>query len=146
MDLGDDLSTRVDALMDGLVADLKRLTAIPSVAFPGFPPEPVREAHDLLVDLLRGAGVEQVERLDLPDTAPVVVAEVPPPEPGAPTVLLYGHYDVQPPGDEALWLSPPFEPTPVEGGLRARGIADDKANIIVHLGVLRAFAGRPRSG
>ncbi|WP_405186926.1 M20/M25/M40 family metallo-hydrolase [Streptomyces anulatus] len=146
MDLGDDLSTRVDALMDGLVADLKRLTAIPSVAFPGFPPEPVREAHDLLVDLLRGAGVERVERLDLPDTAPVVVAEVPPPAPGAPTVLLYGHYDVQPPGDEALWFSPPFEPTPVEGGLRARGIADDKANIIVHLGVLRAFAGRPPVG
>lgn len=146
MDLGDDLSTRVDALMDGLVADLERLTAIPSVAFPGFPPEPVREAHDLLVDLLRGAGVEQVERLDLPDTAPVVVAEVPPPTPGAPTVLLYGHYDVQPPGDEALWLSPPFEPTPVEGGLRARGIADDKANIIVHLGVLRAFEGRPPVG
>ncbi|MFI7258630.1 M20/M25/M40 family metallo-hydrolase, partial [Streptomyces anulatus] len=132
MDLGDDLSARVDALMDGLVADLERLTSIPSVAFPGFPPEPVREAHDLLVDLLRGAGVEQVERLDLPDTAPVVVAEVPPPAPGAPTVLLYGHYDVQPPDDEALWLSPPFEPTPVEGGLRARGIADDKANIALH--------------
>ncbi|MDQ0694885.1 M20/M25/M40 family metallo-hydrolase [Streptomyces sp. W4I9-2] len=146
MDRGDDLSTRVDALMGGLVADLERLTAIPSVAFPGFPPEPVREAHDLLVDLLRGAGVEQVERLDLPDPAPVVVAEVPPPAPGAPIVLLHGHYDVQPPGDEALWLSPPFEPTPVEGGLRARGIADDKANIIVHLGVLRAFEGRSRSG
>ncbi|MFJ2435674.1 hypothetical protein ACIOWM_20935 [Streptomyces anulatus] len=55
MDLGDDLSTRVDALMDGLVADLERLTAIPSIAFPGFPgfpPEPAREVHDLLVDLL----------------------------------------------------------------------------------------------
>lgn len=52
MDLGDDLSTWVDALMDGLVADLERLTAIPSIAFPGFRPEPVQEAHDLLVDLL----------------------------------------------------------------------------------------------
>ncbi|MFJ9885589.1 hypothetical protein ACIQRW_06985 [Streptomyces sp. NPDC091287] len=49
MDPGDDLSTRVDALMDGLVDDLERLTAIPSIAFPGFPPGPVREAHDLLV-------------------------------------------------------------------------------------------------
>lgn len=72
MDQGDDLSTRVDALTDGLVADLERSAAIPSIAFPGFPPEPVREAHDLLVDLLRGAGVEKAERLDLPGTAPVV--------------------------------------------------------------------------
>ncbi|MFJ4897926.1 M20/M25/M40 family metallo-hydrolase [Streptomyces sp. NPDC088727] len=141
-----DLGSRVDTLMDGLTADLKRLTAIPSVAFPGFPAEPVRQAHDLLVDLLRGAGVERIERLDLPDTAPVVVAEVPPPTPDAPTVLLYGHYDVQPPGDESLWLSPPFEPTPVAGGLRARGIADDKSNLIVHLGVLRAYEGRPPTG
>ncbi|MGW0673319.1 M20/M25/M40 family metallo-hydrolase [Streptomyces sp. NPDC002746] len=141
-----DLGSRVDTLMDGLTADLERLTAIPSVAFPGFPAEPVRQAHDLLVDLLRGAGVERIERLDLPDTAPVIVAEVPPPTPDAPTVLLYGHYDVQPPGDESLWLSPPFEPTPVAGGLRARGIADDKSNLIVHLGVLRAYEGRPPTG
>ncbi|MEU5289367.1 hypothetical protein AB0G97_36020 [Streptomyces sp. NPDC020755] len=49
MDPGDDLNTRVDALMDGLVADLERLKAIPSIAFPGLPPDPVREAHDLLV-------------------------------------------------------------------------------------------------
>ncbi|MEU2573816.1 hypothetical protein ACIP3B_22930 [Streptomyces anulatus] len=55
MDLGDDLSTRVDALMDGLVADLELLTAIPSVALPGFPPEPVREAHDLLVTHLESS-------------------------------------------------------------------------------------------
>ncbi|MEV7403143.1 M20/M25/M40 family metallo-hydrolase [Streptomyces sp. NPDC091267] len=141
-----DLGSRVDTLMDGLTADLKRLTAIPSVAFPGYPAEPVRQAHDLLVELLRGAGVERIDRLDLPGTAPVIVAEVPPPAPEAPTVLLYGHYDVQPPGDEDLWLSPPFEPTPVEGGLRARGIADDKANLIVHLGVLRAYEGRPPVG
>ncbi|NED91677.1 M20/M25/M40 family metallo-hydrolase [Streptomyces sp. SID11233] len=141
-----DLGSRVDTLMDGLTADLERLTAIPAVAFSGFPAEPVRQAHDLLVDLPHGAGVERIERLDLPDTAPVIVAEVPPPAPDAPTVLLYGHYDVQPPGDESLWLSPPFEPTPVAGGLRARGIADDKSNLIVHLGVLRAYGGRPPTG
>ncbi|WP_327655122.1 M20/M25/M40 family metallo-hydrolase [Streptomyces sp. NBC_00483] len=136
----------VDRLMDGLRSDLERLAAIPSVAFPGYPEEPVREAHDLLVGLLRDAGVEHVETLDLPDTAPVIFGEIPPPTPDAPTVLLYSHYDVQPPGDESLWKSPPFEPTAIEGGLRARGIADDKSNVIAHLGMLRAFGGRPPVG
>ncbi|MFF1255871.1 M20/M25/M40 family metallo-hydrolase [Streptomyces sp. NPDC058321] len=141
-----DLQAEVDALMDGLRADLERLAAIPSIAFPGFPAEPVREAHDLLVGLLGEAGVERIERIDLPDTAPVILGEIPPPTPDAPTVLLYSHYDVQPAGDERLWKSPPFEPTPVEGGLRARGIADDKSNVIAHLGMLRAFKGRPPVG
>jgi acetylornithine deacetylase/succinyl-diaminopimelate desuccinylase-like protein len=141
-----ELETRVDGLMDGLRADLERLAAIPSIAFPGYPPEPVREAHDLVVSLLRGAGVPTVERLDLPGTAPVIYGEIPPPEPDAPTVLLYGHYDVQPAGDESLWLSPPFAPTPVPGGLRARGIADDKSNIVAHLGMLRLYGGRPPVG
>ncbi|MFD7201717.1 M20/M25/M40 family metallo-hydrolase [Streptomyces sp. NPDC059893] len=141
-----DLQAEVDGLMDGLRADLERLAAIPSIAFPGFPAEPVREAHDLLVGLLGEAGVERIERIDLPDTAPVILGEIPPPTPDAPTVLLYSHYDVQPAGDEKLWKSPPFEPTPVEGGLRARGIADDKSNVIALLGMLRAFKGRPPVG
>ncbi|WP_409237610.1 M20/M25/M40 family metallo-hydrolase [Streptomyces sp. PA5.6] len=136
----------VDGLMDGLRADLERLAAIPSIAFPGFPAGPVEEAHDLVAGLLRDAGVPHVERLDLPDTAPVIYGEIPPPSPDAPTVLLYGHYDVQPPGDASLWKSPPFEPTPVEGGLRARGIADDKSNVIAHLGMVRAYEGRPPVG
>ncbi|MGA4842623.1 M20/M25/M40 family metallo-hydrolase [Streptomyces sp. G45] len=142
----EELATTVDGLMDGLRADLERLAAIPSIAFPGFPSGPVEEAHDLVAALLRDAGVPTVERLDLPDTAPAVYGEIPPPAPDAPTVLLYGHYDVQPPGDETLWRSPPFEPTPVEGGLRARGIADDKSNVIAHLGMLRAYGGRPPVG
>ncbi|MER7346799.1 M20/M25/M40 family metallo-hydrolase [Streptomyces aurantiacus] len=147
----EELATTVDGLMDGLRADLVRLAEIPSIAFPGFPGGPVREAHDLVVGLLRDAGVPTVERLDLPDTAPVVYGEIPPPRPDAPTVLLYGHYDVQPPGDERLWKSPPFEPTEVEEaghgrGLRARGIADDKSNVIAHVGLLRAYGGRPPVG
>ncbi|MYW66414.1 M20/M25/M40 family metallo-hydrolase [Streptomyces sp. SID8379] len=144
-----DPQAEVDRLMDGLRADLERLAAIPSIAFPGFPAAPVHEAHDLLVGLLRDAGVDRIERIDLPDTAPVIFGEIPPPTPDAPTVLLYSHYDVQPPGDESLWESPPFEPTPVQeagGGLRARGIADDKSNVIAHLGMLRAFDGRPPVG
>ncbi|MCX4667948.1 M20/M25/M40 family metallo-hydrolase [Streptomyces sp. NBC_01381] len=142
----EDTVATVDDLMDTLRADLERLAAIPSIAFPGFPAEAVFAAHDLVVELLRGAGVPTVERLDLPNTAPVIYGEIPPPSPDAPTVLLYGHYDVQPPGDQSLWKSPPFEPTPIEGGLRARGIADDKSNVIAHLGMLRAYEGRPPVG
>ncbi|MGD3109980.1 M20/M25/M40 family metallo-hydrolase [Streptomyces sp. YGL11-2] len=140
------LESTVDALMDDLCADLKRLAAIPSIAFPGFSPEPVLQARDLVVALLRDAGVTDIRELNLPDTAPVITATLPPPTPDAPTVLLYAHYDVQPPGDEHLWDSPPFEPTDIEGGIRARGIADDKANVMVHIGALRAFGGRPPVG
>ena len=96
------------------------------------------EAHDLLVALLRDAGVEQIDRLDLPDTSPIIVASLPGP-PGAPTVLLYAHYDVQPAGDESLWRTRPFEPTEIDGTIYGRGVADDKSNLICQLGALRAL-------
>ncbi|MFD5186193.1 M20/M25/M40 family metallo-hydrolase [Streptomyces sp. NPDC058372] len=141
-----DPQSRADEVMDGVWADLARLAAIDSVAFPGHPEAPVRRACDLVAELFQEAGVPHVELLDLPDTAPVVYGEILPPSPHAPTVLLYAHYDVQPPGDPAAWLSPPFEPTPVEGGLRARGVADDKSNVAAHLGMVRAYEGRPPVG
>ncbi|WP_052488423.1 M20/M25/M40 family metallo-hydrolase [Streptomyces sp. 150FB] len=136
--------------MDGLRADLVRLAAIPSVAFPGFPAEPVLEACDMVAGLLEDAGAGPVRRLEVPGAPPVLLADVPPPVPGAPTVLFYAHYDVQPPGDTERWDSPPFEPVSymTEHGeaLRARGIADDKANIIAVIGMLRAYGGRPPVG
>lgn len=135
----------VDKLLPALCADLEALASIPSISFPGYPREPVQQAHDRVVGLLRSAGISQVESLQLPDTAPIVIGRIPPP-PGAPTVLLYAHYDVQPPGDESLWMSPPFTPTRDNGTIRARGIADDKSNIIVHIGALRAFEGKPPVG
>ena len=95
--------------------------------------------------------MQDLEDLHLPDTSPIITGYIPPPTPDAPTVLLYGHYDVQPPGDVAAWVSPPFTPTeyadPEHGqAIRGRGIADDKANLAVHLGALRAFDGRPPVG
>jgi cysteinylglycine-S-conjugate dipeptidase len=136
------------SLMPELKTELARLVAIPSVSAPGFPEETrpaLLEAHETTLALLRGAGVEQVGSLELPDTAPVITGEIPAPG-GAPTVLLYGHYDVVPAGDEDLWDSPPFEATERGGAIYGRGTADSKANILVHVGALGAWQGRPPVG
>ena len=141
----DTASEIVHGLMPSLKSDLDHLVRIPSIAFPGYDPGPVQAAHDLIVELLRGAGVEQLETLRLPDTAPVITGEIPAP-PGAPTVLLYGHYDVVPGGDETKWDSPPFTPSERDGGIYGRGTADSKSNLIAHIGALRAWEGRPPVG
>ena len=139
------LEGRVERLMPRLKEDLIRLSRIPSIAFPGFDRKPVLEAHDTVVELLRDAGVPRVAALSLPETSPVITGEIPAPD-GAPTVLLYAHYDVQPPGDERAWKTPPFEPAERDGAIYARGVADDKSNLIAHIGALRAFDGRPPVG
>ncbi|MEU8607550.1 M20/M25/M40 family metallo-hydrolase [Actinoplanes sp. NPDC048791] len=137
---------RVAELMPGLVEDLKRLTSIPSVASAGFPAEPLLAAHDFVIDRLRDAGVVAIESLTIEGkTAPVVVAEVAAP-PGAPTVLLYTHYDVVPAGDESLWHTPPFEAVEKDGALYGRGTADSKANVMSIIGALKVFGGRPPVG
>ncbi|MCU0308092.1 MAG: M20/M25/M40 family metallo-hydrolase [Thermoleophilia bacterium] len=130
--------------MPELRRDLDALVRIPSVSGPGRPQAPLREAHDMVAALFAGAGV-RTWSLELPDTAPIVMGEIPAP-PGAPTVLLYSHYDVVPAGDESLWDSPPFEPTERGGAVYARGAADTKSNILAHVGALRAWEGRPPVG
>src|SRR5262249_25212991 len=130
--------------MPELAADLERLVRIPSIAFPDHPQEPVREACDLVAELFRSAGVE-VEILELPGTSPVGTGSIPAP-PGAPTVLLYSHYDVVRAGDESLWTTPPFEPAIRDGAMFGRGASDSKANVLSHLGALRAWHGAPPVG
>jgi acetylornithine deacetylase/succinyl-diaminopimelate desuccinylase-like protein len=136
--------TPVASLMPELQADLARLVAIPSVSVPGRIDEPLLRAHDLVARLFADAGVE-VDRLELPDTAPAVVGRIEAP-PGAPTVLLYSHYDVVAAGDEAEWASPPFEPSEREDAIYGRGAADSKSNILMHIGALRAWQGKPPVG
>lgn len=141
----DSIAAVVDGLMPQLTAELVQLTRIPSISAPGFPVEPIHEACQLVMDLLRDAGVGDVRTLDLPNTFPVVLGDIPAP-PGAPTLLLYSHYDVVPIGDESKWTSPAFEPAERDGGLYGRGISDSKANVLAHIGAIRAFGGKPPVG
>ncbi|GAA1264061.1 dipeptidase [Sphaerisporangium rubeum] len=137
----EEIENAVTAGMPRAVEDLTRLVSIPSVAFPGWPEEPVRAAAALTEELLRSAGLPEVRQVPVEGSFPAVFAEAPAPA-GAPTVLLYAHYDVQPPGDAGLWRTPAFTPTLVDGCLYGRGAADDKSGLISHVLALRAFQGR----
>ncbi len=138
----------VTSLMPQLKSELARLVVVPSLSEWGYPEHtrgPLVETYDSLIALFRDAGVQRLQGLELPGTAPILTGEIPGPE-GAPTVLLYGHYDVVPAGDEALWESPPFEATERDGAIYGRGAADSKSNVLVHVGALRAWGGAPPVG
>ncbi len=134
------LTAAVRQVLPSVRADLERLIRIPSVsANPAAAPQ-VRASADEVAALLRRAGLPSVEILTVAGGQPAVLGRRPGP-PGAPTVLLYAHHDVQPAGDRADWDSDPFEPAERDGRLYGRGAADDKAGIAVHLAALRAHGG-----
>jgi cysteinylglycine-S-conjugate dipeptidase len=135
------LRERFEGVRPRLVEDLARLVAIPSVAFEGYPREPLAQARDLVLSLLDEAGVERLWTVELPDSGAAVAGERRGPN-GAITVLLYAHYDVQP-ADPAEWQTPPFELTERGGRLYGRGSADDKSGIVAHVAALRAHGGFP---
>jgi acetylornithine deacetylase/succinyl-diaminopimelate desuccinylase-like protein len=140
-DAHDQLTAAVRRVLPEVRRDLEDLVAIPSVsADPDAAPH-VRASAEAVAQLLRGVGMPQVDVLSAGDGQPAVLAHRPGP-PGAPTVLLYAHHDVQPTGDLAAWESEPFEPAERGGRLYGRGAADDKAGIAVHLAVLRAYGDR----
>ncbi len=135
-----------DAGIPSALADLGSLVRIPSIAWPAFDQTALVKSADAVAALLQGTGVFDsvaVTRARIPGTdemgQPAVLATRAARN-GRPTVLLYAHHDVQPPGDEALWDSPPFEPTLRDGRLYGRGAADDKAGIMAHVGAIRAVS------
>lgn len=143
-ELATTLRETVARLFPALRADLESLVRVPSVSNAAFDQAHVAASADAVAGLLRDAGMPEVQVLrartaDGTQGAPAVVARRPAPD-GAPTVLLYAHHDVQPPGDAATWETDPFEPTERDGRLYGRGAADDKAGVVAHLGALRALA------
>ncbi|MFT4123609.1 MAG: dipeptidase [Microbacteriaceae bacterium] len=127
------------------VASLGSLVRIPSVSWDGFDPEPVQRSAEAVAELARDTGVfdsvdirrsrvGEGEALGQPAVLAVRRARH-----GAPTILLYAHHDVQPPGDAAQWDSAPFEPTVRGERLYGRGTADDKAGVMSHIAAIRAL-------
>lgn len=129
----------VASLLPRARAELAELVAFRSVAdFDQFPKSESEGAAAWIADALRAEGFEDVALLDTPDGTQSVYGCLPGPE-GAKTVLLYAHYDVQPPLDEAAWTSAPFELTERDGRWYGRGAADCKGGVIMHLLALRAL-------
>ncbi|MCB5166702.1 dipeptidase [Streptomyces bambusae] len=133
------IAETVADLMPRAKSELAELVAFRSVAdWAQFPKSESEGAANWVADALRAEGFQDVALLDTPDDTQSVYGYLPGPE-GAPTVLLYAHYDVQPPLDEEAWVSPPFELTERDGRWYGRGAADCKGGFIMHLLALRAL-------
>lgn len=141
----EDLKRAVDDAFDATVEKLKNLVSIPGIAWPSFDPAELDRSAKHVAELVRQAGLTDVQilRCDKEDGTPGGPAVVARRQaaPGKPTILLYAHHDVQPPGDAGLWESEPFAAVEREGRLFGRGAADDKAGIMAHLAAYSAVSG-----
>ncbi|HEY9408813.1 MAG TPA: dipeptidase [Jiangellaceae bacterium] len=135
-----DLKARITELMPQAREELTELVAIRSVADPRqFPPEECHRAAQWVLDRFAALGFTDARLAETADGSNAVVGSRPCARTDAPTVLLYAHYDVQPPLDDAAWETPPFELTERNGRWYGRGTADCKGNILMHLIALRAL-------
>src|SRR5688572_15161745 len=117
--------------------ELFELLRIPSVSADSTKKNDVRKAAEFIKEKLIAAGVDKVELCETPGH-PIVYAEKII-NPSLPTVLVYGHYDVQPPDPLDLWHSPPFEPVVKDGKIYARGSCDDKGQVYMHIKAFEAM-------
>jgi len=125
------IETELNAIFESQVKILEDLVKIPSISFDGFEPSNIKKCAEAVFELFKKNNFDEVRLLGK-QTNPAVFAELKG-NPNLPSVLLYAHYDVQPPMRENLWISPAFEPQVRDGRLYGRGTADDKAAIVVHL-------------
>lgn len=132
------LRRRIADGMPRTIDELERLVRQPSRGFADYDPSEVRASAEATRDVLRDAGVDDAELLELEGGHPAVFGQVTGPA-GAPTILLYAHHDVQPEGPIDQWDTPPFEPVLKDGRLYGRGAADDKSGIVVHAAAIRAL-------
>jgi acetylornithine deacetylase/succinyl-diaminopimelate desuccinylase-like protein len=139
------LSDAVDAGLPSTIADLCRLVRIPSVSWEAFDPAHVQSSAEAVAELFEGLGVFETVRIARSTIGETGVAGQPAvlatraARNGRPTILLYAHHDVQPPGREEDWSSAPFEPTLRGDRLYGRGAADDKAGVMAHVAAIRAL-------
>lgn len=132
-----ELTAQVDANRDRYLQELKELLAIESISSQKTHEAQMRRCAQWIVNHLQSIGMHEARIFETPGH-PVVYAEWTG-APGAPTVLFYGHYDVQPVDPVNLWTSPPFEATIRGEYLYARGSADDKGQIFVHFKAIEAY-------
>ena len=139
------LATSVSAGLPSTIAQLSELVRIPSVSWAAFDPAEVHrsaEAVSKLVNDLKVFDSVRISQAPIGETGalgqPAVLATRAAKN-GRPTILLYAHHDVQPPGKDSDWESPPFEPTVRGDRLYGRGAADDKAGVLAHIAAIRAL-------
>lgn len=139
--------TYIDGHRDAFLSDLAEWLRIPSVSAEPERAADVRRSAEWLAAKLRETGFTTTEIWETEgDGLPAVFAEWPSGDPGAPTVLVYGHHDVQPAAREDGWHTDPFEPETIDGRLYARGAADDKGQVFFHtLGVRAHLAATGRT-
>ncbi len=128
----------LDGHFDDFKQTLIELSRIPSISADGFPAEEVRRSAVATAEAMAAVGIENVQVLEIEGAHPYVYGDWLH-QPGAPTILLYGHHDVQPEGRHEHWLSPPFEPTERGGRLYGRGTADDKAGVMAHVAAVASY-------